>query len=250
MAMSTPKLVLVVLAVLLAVCAAALGMSQALKHERTTTATIDRHVERVIVHANAGEVHLVGTDSNRVSVREDLRWLWRRPAVHIRAQRATLEVSGSCPDTSALNRCKADLHLAVPFDADVTVVNDAGDVDVERLAGHLELNTDTGDVTGRDLNPVAVLAKTKEGDVDLAFTTQPVSVDAASDAGDVRVSVPPGGEYRVDAATKAGDVNVQGVLRNDHALRSISATADAGDVTVSGRGLDTSVAPPAAVPQA
>jgi DUF4097 and DUF4098 domain-containing protein YvlB len=245
MATSTPKLVLIVLTVLLAVCALALGLSQALKHEKTTTATIDRHIERVVVHANAGQVHLMGTEANRVSVREDLRWLWRRPAVRIRTQGTTLEVSGSCPNTSALNRCKADLHLAIPFDADVTVVNDTGDVDVERLAGHLDLNTDTGDVTGTDLNPAGVRARTGEGNVDLGFTTQPVSVDASSDAGDVRVAVPPGGEYRVDATTKAGDVAVKGVLRNDRAVRSISASAATGNVTVSGRATRT----PAAAPQ-
>ena len=49
------------------------------------------------------------------------------------------------------------------------------------------------------------------------------------------VTVPTGGEYRVDATTAAGDVSVDGVVRNDRALRSISATADAGDVTVRGR---------------
>ena len=69
----------------------------------------------------------------------------------------------------------------------------------------------------------------------MAFTTQPVSVSANSNSGDVLVTVPAGGEYRVDATTAAGDVSVEGVLRNDRALRSISATADAGDVTVRGR---------------
>jgi hypothetical protein len=60
-------------------------------------------------------------------------------------------------------------------------------------------------------------------------------VSANSDSGDVDVTVPAGGEYRVDATTDAGDVRVEGVLRNDHAVRTISATADAGDVTVRGR---------------
>ena len=49
------------------------------------------------------------------------------------------------------------------------------------------------------------------------------------------VTVPAGGEYRVDAVSKGGDVQVEGILRNDHAGRSIGATADAGDVTVQGR---------------
>ena len=78
-------------------------------------------------------------------------------------------------------------------------------------------------------------ATTNAGDVDLGFTTEPVSVSASSDAGDVLVTVPAGGEYRVDATTNAGDVTVEGVVRNDRSRRSISARANAGDVTVRGR---------------
>jgi DUF4097 and DUF4098 domain-containing protein YvlB len=115
------------------------------------------------------------------------------------------------------------------------VQGDSGDISAERLAGHLQLTTNSGDVSGQDLNPISVRANTDAGDVELDFTTQPVSVSANSDSGDVDVAVPRGGEYRVDATTDAGDVNVEGILRNDRALRSISATADAGDVTVRGR---------------
>jgi DUF4097 and DUF4098 domain-containing protein YvlB len=186
------------------------------------------------VRADTGNVHLEGARGARVMVRQELRWMWSRPHVSASVAGSTLTVSGSCPDSGAANRCKADLDLAIPFDADVVVVGDSGDIDAERLAGHLDLRTDTGNVSGRDLNPIAVRARTNAGDVELDFTTQPVSVEANSDSGDVRVAVPAGGEYRVDATTNAGDVNVRGVLRNDRARRSISATADAGDVTVSG----------------
>jgi Toastrack DUF4097 len=235
MALSTPRLVLLVSGVLLVVCGVAVGVAEALTHERTTTTTIARHIERVVVKADTGHVYLEGTPGARVVVRQELRWMWRKPRVTTRIEGSTLSVSGSCPDSGPVNRCKADLDLAIPFDADVVVQGDSGDIVAERLAGHLDLRTDSGNVGGRELNPIAVRATTDAGDVDLDFTTQPVSIAANSDSGDVRVTVPAGGEYRVDATTNAGDVNVRGVLRNDRALRSISATADAGDVTVSGR---------------
>jgi putative adhesin len=235
MALSTPRLVLLVFGVLLVVCGVSVGVSEAFKHDRTTTTTINRHIERVVVRAGTGKVHLEGTESQRVMVREQLQWLWRKPIVHTSLRGATLTVSGACPDTGPVNRCKADLDLAIPFDADVVVQGDSGDISAERLAGHLKLTTDSGDVTARDLNAISISATTNAGDVDVAFTTQPVSVSANSNSGDVLVTVPSGGEYRVDATTAAGDVHVEGVLRNDRALRSISATADAGDVTVRGR---------------
>jgi DUF4097 and DUF4098 domain-containing protein YvlB len=235
MALSTPRLVLLLTGVLLVVCGIAVGVSEALTHERTTTTTIARHIERVVVRADTGHVNLSGSEGARVRVREKLRWIWRKPRVSTRVAGATLMVSAECPGSSTLNRCKADLDLAIPFDADVVVRGDSGDISAERLAGHLELTTDSGDVAGRDLNPTTLKATTDAGNVDLEFATQPVSVRANSDSGDVAVTVPAGGEYRVDATTDAGDVTVEGILRNDHAGRSITATADAGDVTVRGR---------------
>jgi DUF4097 and DUF4098 domain-containing protein YvlB len=235
MAISTPRLILLVALVLAAVCGVAVGASEAFKHDVTTTAMVERHIDRVIVHADAGDVRLQGTSAPRVTVREDLQWLLSRPSVRMSVNGGTLTVRGSCPNSGAVNRCKADLELAIPFDADVVVQSDAGDVSAERLAGHLELATDTGDVSGDDLNPTSVRATTDAGDVGLQFTTEPVTVTASSDAGDVDVSVPIGGEYRVDATTNAGDVTVSGIVRNDRARRSISASADAGDVAVVGR---------------
>jgi hypothetical protein len=235
MALSTPRLVLLVSGVLFVVCGFAVGVSEAFKHDRVTTETISRHIDRVVVRAGTGHVHLEGTDAPRVMVRETLQWLWRRPHVQTGLRGSTLVVSARCPDTGPVNRCKADLDLAIPFDADVVVQGDSGDITAERLAGHLQLTTNSGDVNGNDLNPISVRANTDAGDVNLDFTTQPVSVSANSDSGDVDVAVPKGGEYRVDATTDAGDVTVEGILRNDRALRSISATADAGDVTVRGR---------------
>lgn len=225
---------LLVFGVLVVVCGIAVGVSEAFKHDRTTTTTYSRHIERVVVRASTGAVHLHGTAAPRVMVRQELQWLWRRPHVQTSVTGSTLTVSARCPDGGPINRCKADLDLAIPFDADVAVQGDSGDIAAERLAGHLQLTTDSGDVTGNDLNPISVRATTDAGNVALGFSTQPVSVSANSDSGDVEVTVPAGGEYRVDATTDAGDVTVEGILRNDRALRSISATADAGDVTVRG----------------
>jgi DUF4097 and DUF4098 domain-containing protein YvlB len=235
MALSTPRLALLLTGVLLVVCGIAIGASEALTHERTTDVTVAEHIQRVVVRADTGHVNLSGAEGSRVMVRQKLRWIWRKPRVATRVEGSTLTVSAECPGSSTLNRCKADLDLAIPFDADVVVRGDSGDIAAERLAGHLELTTDSGNLDGRDLNPTTVKATTDAGNVTLDFSTQPVSVHANSDSGDVEVTVPAGGEYRVDATTDAGDVEVQGILRNDHASRSITATADAGDVTVRGR---------------
>jgi hypothetical protein len=232
---STPRLVGLVALVLLVVCLVAFAVSELLKHTHRSTTTLRQHVERVVIDAGSGDVRLQGGEGNRVVVSQDLQWLWRRPTVSERIVGSVLRIATTCPTGGPANRCKADLSVTIPFDADVRVTGDAGDIRLERLAGHLELGTDDGDIMGTDLNPVSVYADTDAGDVDLEFSTQPVTVSATSSAGDIGLSLPAGGEYRVDATTNACDVDVEGLVRNDRALRSITAATDAGDVRVRGR---------------
>ena len=213
---STPRLVALVALVLAGVCVVAFAASELLKHTRQTTTTLPRPVARVVVDADSGDVRLQGGAGSRVVVEQDLQWLWRRPTVRMRMVGSVLRIASSCPTGGPVNRCKADLRLTIPFDADV------------KVSGH------AGDIRGTDLNPVSVQANTEAGDVRLDFSTQPVSVAATSSAGDVLLDLPAGGEFRVDATTNAGDVDVAGLVRNDRALRSIAATTDAGDVRVQG----------------
>ena len=233
-AVSTPRLVLLVGLALVATCALAVGISEAFKHQRKTTTTIARHLERVVVDSDSGRVSLHGVEGDRVVVQRDAQWLWRAPRVRLVVAGATLRVQATCPRTGPANRCRADLDLGIPFDADVLVRNESGDVTADRLAGHIDLRTKSGDVRGQDMNPVSVRADTQAGVIDLDFTTEPVSVVATSRAGDVHVTVPRGAEYRVDTSARAGNDRVQGVVRNDRSNRTIRASTDAGDVDVLG----------------
>lgn len=235
MALSNTRLVALVAAVLFAVCVAAFAATEALTKEQTSMRTLSGRVERVIVHADVGDVRLEGSTGSRVAVRTERRWLLRKPRVSAVQRGEVLELRGECPATTILERCSADFVVEVPFDVDVQVDGDAGDIEVNDLAGNIRLRTDAGDISGAGLQPASVRATTAAGDIDLAFDTSPVFVDAFSDAGDVSLAVP-GGEYRVDTATDAGDVMLEGVLRNDRAVRRIVAETEAGDVNIRGRG--------------
>jgi hypothetical protein len=234
-ALSTPKLVALVFVALAALCGVAFATSELLRHVSDRTTMLSQHVDRVLVHADAGDVHLVAGRADRVRITEHRTWLWAAPTVRTAMHDGILEVRGDCPPSRLPDRCAVDFALAVPFDVDVSIDGGAGDIAIDGLAGHIDLRTSAGDVSGRDLHPVAVQARTDAGDVDLRFGTRPVSVAGFSHAGDISIAVP-GGEYRVDTTTRAGNIDVRGVLRNDRALRSISAHTDAGDVAVHGAG--------------
>jgi Putative adhesin len=235
MAVSTPRLVVLVGAVLLALCVVAFAATEAATKDQTTTRTISGRVERVLIHADAGDVRLVGSTGSQVTVRTERRWLWRKPTVRATRRGELLELRGDCPHGTFMDRCSADFEVEVPFAVDVQVDGDAGDLKIDDIAGNLRMKTNAGDISGSGLQPATVRAHTDAGDIDLAFDTSPALVDAFSDAGDVALTVP-AGEYHIDTAAGSGDVTLDGVLRNDRAVRRIVAETKAGDVSVRGRG--------------
>src|SRR5829696_880339 len=227
MAVSTPRLVLVVALALALLSGLVFAATEAFTKSETRVQTLGAGVERVLVHADAG-------DAPRVTVRSESRWLLRKPRVTASRRGELLVLRGDCPSQALRARCGADFTVEVPFDVDVEVDGDAGDIEVEDLAGNIRLRTNAGDIVGSGLQPATVRVHTDAGDVRLAFDTSPALVDAFSDAGDVAITVPEG-EYRIHTATDAGDVTLDGVLRNDRAVRRIVAETRAGDVTVRGR---------------
>jgi hypothetical protein len=234
MAVSTPRLVLLVAAALAVLCGLVFAATEAFTKSETRVQTLGAGVEQVVVHADAGDVRLVGSTQPRVVVRSESRWLLRKPRVTAGRRGEELVLRGDCPSQALRDRCGADFTVEVPFAVDVRVDGDAGDIEVEDLAGNIRLRTDAGDIMGSGLQPATTRVHTDAGDVDLGFDTSPALVDAFSDAGDIAITVPEG-EYRIDTETDAGDVTLDGVLRNDRAVRRIIARTLSGDVTVRGR---------------
>ena len=235
MAASTSRLVLLVAAALAVVCGLVFAATEAFTKSETRVQTLAAGIERVLVRADAGDVRLVGSTQPRVTVRSESQWLLRKPRVTASRRGELLVLRGDCPSQALRARCGADFTIEVPFDVDVEVDGDAGDIEVEDLAGNISLRTDAGDIMGSGLQPATVEVHTDAGDVALAFDTSPALVRAVSDAGDVAITVPEG-EYRIDTVTDAGDITLDGVLRNDRAVRRIVAETGAGDVAIRGRG--------------
>lgn len=235
MAPSTPRLIVLITLALTAAAALAFAATEAFTKEETKVQTLGAGVGQVVLHADAGNVRLVGSTAPRVTVRSESRWLFRKPKVTAERQGETLVLRGDCPQQALRERCGADFTVEVPFNVDARVDGDAGDIEVNDLAGNIRLRTNAGDIVGSGLQPATVRVHTDAGDVGLAFDTQPALVDAFSDAGDVSITVPEG-EYRIDTATDRGKVTLDGVLRNDRAVHRIIAETRAGDVTIRGRG--------------
>lgn len=238
-----------------AVCGVAVGavaaVSWATRSDATNDATITEPVDTVEIDVGAGDVEVIG------STRDDITIEWRERSTMLsdatvthQVTGSTLRVVGDCDGSLWFTRCATDVVVRVPAGVDVVAGSDAGSVTAAGLEGTTELRSDAGRVRAED-QVGDLVAHSDAGAVvvdgllaDSARVTSdagPVTVDALepvtdlvaeSDAGNVRVTVPADGEpYAVDAVTGAGSTTVD-VATDPTSHRTIRARSDAGSVVV------------------
>jgi putative adhesin len=122
----------------------------------------------------------------------------------------------------------AELDVAVPHGADVTIETASADIDARDLSGAKKFRSASGEVSlNRLAGPVDV--ETVSGEIDIDGQA-PLDLIAKSVSGDVEVRVP--ALRRLDLGTTSGDVKVDAELtgQGPFAMRTIS-----GDAIVVGR---------------
>jgi hypothetical protein len=204
------------------------------------------------VRNDAGSVIVRGSDRNSetITVTARVSHGLRRTGHRQSLQGERLVLESTCPAIFT-SFCDVRYTVDVPTDIDVVVrgasgsivvsdVNgdvdldtDSGGIDVARVEGGLlRMDSDAGSVTATAVGSPDVEATSDEGGVYVAFTEAPDAVWADSDAGGVEIVLPRGEEeYGVEADSNAGGVDIT-VDQDPSSPRTITATSDAGGVTV------------------
>lgn len=205
-----------------------------LEQHATTQHSWSARITSVVVNGDGAGVTLVPGPAGHATVRQRLRWSFRRPQVSEQVQGGVLQVSVSCSGvTPLLGSCSTDLTLTVPAAATVTADVGAGSVDARGLSGALALHVTSGAIEGEALHAAQVDATAGSGSVELGFAVPPHRVTARSGAGPVEVDLPAGTHYAVDARSTAGPVSVDDGLERLDAPDQITAVSAAGPVDVS-----------------
>lgn len=212
---------------------AVLAINTLLDSQKTDEYTVSEPVDELIVSADSGNVEIVATSAERVTVHQTTHWVTDEPTPKKTVSNGVLTLADECGGWGLQFRCETDYRIEVPRNLAVSIKADAGDVTVTGLAGRVTLESDAGNVEGTELDASHVQASTDAGDVRLSFATAPTSVDAETDAGDLDIDLPHA-EYALDLDTDAGDTSVEGIVRYDLAPHSVSAETDAGDLTIRG----------------
>ncbi len=198
---------------LLALGGIAYGANQAFSTTETETTRVSEPVRAIALDVDTGDVELVR--GSQVTVEQTTEYLISEPEVERNVENGVLTIESKCGGMFLLD-CTTDFRIEVP--AGVAV----------------DVRTDVGNVTGAALASSDVRVKTDVGDVDVDLTTAPDRLEALTDVGDVELRLPDAA-YAVDTDTDVGEIDVNGVVQDDRAPRSVTAKTDVGDITMQGR---------------
>ncbi|MFD5034565.1 DUF4097 family beta strand repeat-containing protein [Streptomyces sp. NPDC058220] len=167
--------------------------------EKATLLTLDN---------KGGSVDITASDRSTVKVTEERSDNGDKPKTAHSVNSGELRLTNSGCDSGS---CDVDYRIEIPRTLAVKISTAGGTITGDGLAADTGISAEGGDVT-------------------VAFSSAPDSIDASTAGGDVTVTVPDG-SYAVDATTAGGSRTVK--VTNDAAsAHKIKARSEGGDVTV------------------
>ncbi|WP_328996476.1 DUF4097 domain-containing protein [Kribbella sp. NBC_01245] len=143
--------------------------------------------------------------------------------------------------------CDTNYLIQIPKDLAVKVETSSGEIlaiglekgaDLKTSSGRIELHTVSGDITaesssgdieGQTLGEGQYRANSSSGEIGLEFARAPVSVDAETSSGEVKIELPGADTYAVDVKTNSGETDNR-LKQDPAATRKIRAKSSSGDV--------------------
>ncbi|AUG77797.1 hypothetical protein CFP65_2987 [Kitasatospora sp. MMS16-BH015] len=186
-------------------------------------------VKTLVVRSDTGDVKVTG-GGTAVQVTEHRSYRDEQPdATHATAADGTLTLGYSCPD----HDCAVGYEVKVPAGTVVRVVAGTGSVQLAGLKAEVDARTETGSIHAGELAGAKASLSSQTGDVSATFTGDVSEVHGSTETGSIRLKLPTAAAYQVNAKAQTGNVNV-GVRQDPAATRTVTATTQTGDVTVTG----------------
>ena len=225
-----------------------LGLLRAVGGERTITEVLPA-ADTVVVTTGSGDVDLVATDREDVSVRLEARQTWpRRVTLETDASGGTLTLSTECSGVALpLSQCSGNVVVELPPDVaaqvetgsgevrlggvsgDVAVQTGSGDVVVSGASGRLTLRTGSGDVEVEGLRRSGGTLRTGSGSIEVVAEDEPDELAAETGSGNVLIVLPGDTPYAVDVETGSGEEDIQVATDPDSDHRIVARTGS-GDI--------------------
>jgi len=238
-----------VLFVVLVVAAGASGLvAEAFRSHSERTVALDPRAGQLTIRNLIGDVHLSPSPDGLVHVRTTATHGVQEPRLVQESTASGVLLEAVCEESLA-NECTVAYTVELPPTTVVRVAAGSGDVIATGLAGGLDVDLDSGDVTLLDVSG-SVRVATGAGDVEAArlrsdtvlvgsdagsarieLLTAPTVLGARVDHGDVDITVPGERRYRVQAASAAGSELIA-VGTDRTSPHEITVTSETGDIEI------------------
>ena len=190
---------------------------------------IDQPVTALVIDARAAAVAIAVGDGP-VTVTEEHRYSRGKPSTAYEVQGQTLRLTESgCGDDNV--RCEIHYRIRMPKTMSAEISAQAGAVQVDGLAGNLQVTTEAGAVEGRGLTSDEVHVKTEAGGATLEFAQPPALVQTTTSLGAVDLHLPGSTSYAVDVQTEVGSNRVD-VDRDPASAHRITVRTEVGAVRI------------------
>ncbi len=193
--------------------------------------TITEPVTSVKIDNPVGNTQIEGTDTNTISVIEQLHYTGNPPQTSYPITGGQLALSYACPGVFDVNSCSVTYVVKVPRRLAVQIDDNVGSTTLTGLAGQLTITSSTGNIDATGLTSTTVAVHANAGPITLGFTAPPTTVDAQAQVGSITIRLPAGTAYAVDTSSQVGvaDVTVQRDPGSPHRIR---AHSQVGSVSV------------------
>lgn len=119
--------------------------------------------------------------------------------------------------------------LAIGLEKGAELKTSSGRIELHTVSGDIKAESSSGDIEGQTLGEGQYQTKSSSGDLQLEFGAAPVSVDAETSSGEVKIEVPGADTYAVEVETDSGE-NDNKLKQDPAATRKIRAKSSSGDV--------------------
>ncbi len=134
-------------------------------------------VSRVVVHLDRGELELVGSDIDRVSVRRDVTGWEGNLSLETRVVEDTLFITATC---EGILRCEVDTVLELPADMEIEATVSMGGLQAVGLQGVADLSVNEGHLNAYQM---------QTGDLFMTVGVGDAELEILDDAGPASVAV-------------------------------------------------------------
>lgn len=189
-------------------------LSPMIRHVETQENPLGQ-VQALQLTTGSGEVHVRAAAAGEPSAAvATAQWGLRKPRTTVSTTGGTAQVSSECRANVVLGDCSVDWEVVVPAGTAVTIEAGAGEVSVEQ-AGDVEVHLGIGDARLSELSAETVYVEVGVGDVDLDASSRPSDTTVRTGVGDVELTMPGPGPYRVAARSGTGTVTNRLVTAED-----------------------------------